>query len=398
MKILAIDDSPTLRKFISKHLTSYSESYEVLVAATGEEGVSSALEHCPDLILLDFILPDFNGDEVCRRLLEDEKTASIPVILMSSSAPDIEKNEDDFDNIVRSMIKPFSPQLLCASVSSVLKKAAATPKEVPATAGEAKPSASEKITADAQAITSEKEDVLLCGKASFFSVHDALFGIEEESATGILHLKIPSGDRQVFFRDGKAILSTTNLPDLYLSCGKLDIPEESKEYFETAKKKQQETGKPVFMQMVEDGYLPQEQVKSFTDQFGNVLFAEIWITPASSFRFVRLETLPDFVTEEPIKASALHWITTTLRCVNTDSPLVSSVAKPDDILSFTAEGYQKVQSMSLTQEEVSLITKLGEGNANIGQIAQDLNLQWHEMSRILFLLKKTRIIDIWPAA
>ncbi|MEM6883814.1 MAG: response regulator [Verrucomicrobiota bacterium] len=398
MKILAIDDSPTLRKFISKHLTTYSDSYEVLLAASGEEGVSSAAKNLPDLILLDFILPDFNGDEVCRRLLDEEKTADIPVILMSSSAPDIEKNEGEFDNIVRAMIKPFSPQLLCASASSVLKKTANQTKTEDSAGG-----ASAKETPAATATASDKvsplkEDILLSGKASFFPIHDALLGIETEKATGILHLDIASGKREIYFREGQAVLSSTHLVDLYLSCGKLNIPEETKEYFETAKKKQEESGKPAFLQMVEDGYMPQEQVKSFTDQFGNVLFAEIWITPESPFRFVCLDKLPDFVPEEPIKRNALHWITTTLRCVNSDSPIVSSVAKPHEVLSFTADGYHKVQTMSLTQEEVSLITKLGEGNSNVGQIAQELNLQWHEMSRILFLLKKTHIIDIWPSA
>jgi len=387
MKILAIDDSPTLRKFISKHLTAYSESYEVLLAATGEEGVTSAVKNLPDLILLDFILPDFNGDEVCRRLLDEAKTAPIPVILMSSSAPDIEKNEGEFDNIVRSMIKPFSPQLLCASTSSALKKAVNKPK--PAEPSVETPAPNTKAA--------EKEDILLCGKASFFPIQHALTGIEEEAATGILHLEIPTGKREVYFRAGKPVLSSSHQPDLYLSCGKVDIPEESKEYFETAKKKQQETGKPAFMQMVEDGYLPQEKVKSFTDQFGNVLFAEVWTTPESFFKFVRTDQLPDFVPEEPIKPTVLHWITTTLRSVNTDNTSVSSIASSQDILSFTADGYQEIQTMSLTKEEIALVTKLGEGNSNVGQIAEELNLQWHDMSRILFLLKRTHIIDIWPA-
>ncbi|MEM6602309.1 MAG: response regulator, partial [Verrucomicrobiota bacterium] len=388
MKILAIDDSPTLRKFISKHLTAYSDSYEVLLAASGEEGVSSAVENIPDLILLDFILPDFNGDEVCRRLLDNEKTKSIPVILMSSSAPDIEKNEGEFDNITRSMIKPFSPQLLCASASSVLKKTAAQPATTNAAPAASEPVISSADTASTQAAPAAKEHILLCGKASFFPVYDAILGIEQESATGILHLEITSGKREVYFRDGNAVLSSTFLPDLYLNCGKLDIPEESKEYFESAKKNQQETGKPAFLQMVDDGYMPQEQAKSFTDPFGNVLFAEIWTAPESHFKFVKLEKLPDFVPSEPIKPSALHWITTTLRCVNTDSNIVSSIATPQDVLSFTAEGYQKIQTISLTEEEVALITKMGEGNANIGQIARDLDLQWHEISRMLFLLKK----------
>jgi len=398
MKILAIDDSPTLRKFISKHLTTYSDSYEVLVAATGEEGVASAATHLPQLILLDFILPDFNGDEVCRRLLNDEKTASIPVILMSSSAPDIEKNEGQFDNITRSMIKPFSPQLLCASVSSVLKKVATSKPQPSELKTPTEDKTATETTVERQNAPKKEEELLFCGRASFFPIHDAILGIEQESATGVLHLDIPSGKREVYFRNGKAMLSTTSVTDLYLSCGKLDIPEESREYFETTKKKQAQSGKPVFLQMVDDRYMPQEQAKSFTDPFGNLLFAEIWITPESSFKFVLQEQLPDFIPTEPIRQTAQDWITATLRCVNTQSDIVSNIAKPEDILSFTAEGYKKIQGMSLTEKEVALISKLGNGQSNVGEITRELNLQWQEVSRILFLLKKTHIIDIWPSA
>lgn len=402
MKILAIDDSPTLRKFISKHLAAYSDTFEVSVAATGEEGVNSALAESPDVILLDFILPDFNGDEVCRRLLEDKKTAAIPVILMSSSTPDVEKNEGEFENIVRSMIKPFSPQLLCASVSSVLKKAAAKPVATESTPGKTESNtpatASKSSITPAETKSTPKENILFCGKASYFPVYEALLGIEEEQATGILHLELSSGDRQVYFRAGKPVLVSTHKADLYMSCGKLDIPEESKEYFETAKKNQRDTGKPAFLQMVEDGYLPQDQVNSFTNQFGNVLFAEIWTTPHTFFKFVTSDSLPDFVPDAPLKETMLHWMTTTLRNINPDNPAVSSIAKPEDILSFTAEGYQKIQTFSLTEEEISIIKQLGEGNANIGQIAKTLNLQWHNVCRILFLFKKTNIIDIWPTA
>ena len=398
MKILAIDDSPTLRKFISKHLTAYSDSYEVLLAATGEEGVASAVENQPDLILLDFILPDINGDEVCRRLLDEENTASIPVILMSSSAPDIEKNEGKFSNIIRSLIKPFSPQLLCASSSSALKKAAgAAPASSEGDTTESK-APSDATTGDKDTITATTENVLLCGKASYFSMADVLLGIEQENATGILYLDIPSGKREVYFREGKPTLSSTTQVDLYLECGKLSIPDESIEYFETAKKKQAESGNPVFIQMAEDGSLEQDQAATLTAQYGNVLFAEVWTAPESAFKFIQTDPLPDFVPVEPIKDNALHWITTTLRNVNTDAPSVSSIAKPEDILSFTAEGYQKIQIMSLTQEEVAFITRMGEGNSSIGEIIASLNLEWTDASGIIFLLKKTNIIDIWPSA
>ncbi len=407
MKILAIDDSPTLRKFISKHLATYSDSYEVTVAATGEEGVKAATSILPDLILLDFILPDFNGDEVCRRLLDEEKTAAIPVILMSSSAPDIEKNEDEFENITRSMVKPFSPQLLCASVSSVLKKAAAKTENQDAaalaeavTAGAVpKEKTSESASASSTSSTPAKQEaILLCGKTSYFPFVDALLGLEAEKPTGILHMELPSGTHHAYFRSGLPVLVSTTHVDAYMLGGKLEIPEESQEYFDASKKKQQQSGHPLFLQMVKDEYLPAEQGKAFTDQYGNHLFAEIWTSLDAPFKFIVSEDLPDYVPEEPIKDSMLNWITTTLRCINTSSPAVQSIAKPEDTLSFTSAGYRKLQSFSLTEEEVSFVTRMGEEGGTIGQLAEALDLQWHEISRLIFLFKKTNVMDIWPAS
>ena len=52
-------------------------------ASAGAEGVSRVEQHLPDLVLLDYSLPDINGDEVCQRLLANKKTARIPIVMMS---------------------------------------------------------------------------------------------------------------------------------------------------------------------------------------------------------------------------------------------------------------------------------------------------------------------------
>jgi len=83
-KILAIDDSLTLREFIQRCLAKQSADYQIVLAKDGKEGLSLAAREMPDLILLDFVLPDMKGDEVCRRLQADAKTAGLPVVLMSS--------------------------------------------------------------------------------------------------------------------------------------------------------------------------------------------------------------------------------------------------------------------------------------------------------------------------
>ncbi|MGF1678463.1 MAG: PleD family two-component system response regulator [Candidatus Methylacidiphilales bacterium] len=390
MKILAIDDSPTLRKFISKHLTSYSADYTVLTAATGAEGVDMALRELPQLILLDYILPDFNGDEVCRRLLSHADTAKLPVILMSSSAPDIEKTEGQFGNIVRSMVKPFSPQLLCAGVSYVLKK------EQDDKPVEASPSTPSPATSSVQpsGTPDSFSPPLFSGSTAYFDLFDVLMALDYIKADGRLELDLPSGQRLLYVRQGIPILCTTRQVDAYISGGELDIPEETLPYFEKVKKIQSETGHPVFLQMSADAYLPPEQGLALTHQYGYYTFADSWTEPAVNFRF-QPATLPDYAPEKGAEVRLIDWITTSLRCVNAHSPTVKKIAHPETVLSFTSLGYSRVQNLSLTEEEVAFASQLGQGGVNVQAIAEKLNLQWHELCRLVFFFHKTRVMDIW---
>ena len=81
-KILLVDDSSTIlmmEKFILRN-----HSYEIVTAADGEEGLRKALEHRPDLVLLDVIMPKMGGFEACRRMREEEATRTTPIIMVTT--------------------------------------------------------------------------------------------------------------------------------------------------------------------------------------------------------------------------------------------------------------------------------------------------------------------------
>jgi two-component system, cell cycle response regulator DivK len=79
---LIIDDSHANRKLARDVLRA--DGFETVEAATGAEGIALAVEHVPDVILMDLRLPDTNGAEAARSLKEDEGTARIPVVAMSA--------------------------------------------------------------------------------------------------------------------------------------------------------------------------------------------------------------------------------------------------------------------------------------------------------------------------
>src|SRR5205814_4217327 len=95
---------------------------EVATAATAEEGLSSAVNDPPDLILLDYVLPDMKGDEVCQRLTENSATAAVPIVYMSGFGADLQPDQIKNANVIGSLNKPFTSDLLIKTVENYMPK------------------------------------------------------------------------------------------------------------------------------------------------------------------------------------------------------------------------------------------------------------------------------------
>lgn len=118
-KILVIDDLPENVFLLQDRLEN--EGYEILTAYDGRSGINKAISEMPDLILLDVMMPELNGIEVCKTLVNNPSTASIPIILVTakSGAEDTKEGLEAgaFDYIK----KPFNKVELLARVRSALK-------------------------------------------------------------------------------------------------------------------------------------------------------------------------------------------------------------------------------------------------------------------------------------
>ena len=119
-KILVIDDSLMLLSFVKEILSE--ANYAVTIAATAAESLEAAKSDRPDLILLDYVLPDMRGNEVSRKLLEDRKTARIPVVYMSGFGTDLRKESEATPNVIGFLNKPFTSDLLIKTVESHMPK------------------------------------------------------------------------------------------------------------------------------------------------------------------------------------------------------------------------------------------------------------------------------------
>src|SRR5213078_5137368 len=119
-KILVVDDEPDAVELVEFNLRS--AGYEVVTAADGSEALKKARAHSPDMIVLDLMLPEVDGLEVCKILRRDSATSAIPIIMLTAKAAEIDRvlglelGADDY------ITKPFSPRELVLRVKNLLKR------------------------------------------------------------------------------------------------------------------------------------------------------------------------------------------------------------------------------------------------------------------------------------
>ena len=119
-KIVVIDDTEMLLIFVADVLATNHPEWQITTASKGLTGCKEVERMLPDLVLLDYSLPDINGDEVCRRLLQNEKTAHIPVLMMSGHVLEMNAAAARFENIVATIEKPFLSDAFISLVERTL--------------------------------------------------------------------------------------------------------------------------------------------------------------------------------------------------------------------------------------------------------------------------------------
>src|SRR5512133_1385443 len=115
--VLVVEDESSIASFVALYLKN--AGYSVCTVATGADALAQAEAERPDLIVLDLMLPDVDGIEVCRRLRKD---SDVPILMLTARDEDVDKiiglevGADDY------LTKPFNPRELVARVKSILRR------------------------------------------------------------------------------------------------------------------------------------------------------------------------------------------------------------------------------------------------------------------------------------
>ena len=124
--VLVVEDESSIASFVALYLKN--AGYGVRTAATGGDALTQAESEQPDLIVLDLMLPDIDGIEVCRRI---RKNSDVPILMLTARDEDVDKiiglevGADDY------LTKPFGPSELVARIRALLRRTSAGSRERP---------------------------------------------------------------------------------------------------------------------------------------------------------------------------------------------------------------------------------------------------------------------------
>lgn len=186
--ILVIDDSATIRKMVDSHLSQ--EGYRVVLAQNGELGIEMAREIKPDLILLDHQLPGTTGLEVCRKIIQFPECRLIPFVVSSTLRKQAYIEYMDVPNVVDSLPKPFTPNLLKMAVANALETGAMIVASQ--TNGTAVPE-----------VVGETDQPALSGDFRWLGLREIIDFLNNGRKTGMLEVETNRNRVCFFLRDGR---------------------------------------------------------------------------------------------------------------------------------------------------------------------------------------------------
>src|SRR5438067_2496020 len=450
-KILVVDDSLMLLSFVKEVLIG--ANYDVTTASTGEEAVRAAQTGMPDLILLDFILPDMKGDEVCRRLLENPGTAAIPVVYMSGYGAEVQASRSENSNVIGFLNKPFTSDLLIKTVETHMAKKSEEPESSepkpaePEPAVEQEPATEQEPAAEADfpveqepayqeasevgpEITPTPETpwwtpapatdvpaatpaafepaaeqdyipdesitggVYFCGDTRFFSLNRALQIVATQKLTGTLRFFWDKQPVELLTQNGQVLLATSYDPELYCPETPVTLSDINPDRIAAARAQQQETGCPMFITLAQENLISPEPATQLTEHHGQKLFAELWSAPCVRFSFQQ-GALPYFATVLPGELDVDQWALATLRFVQFPQLGGRTNYDPASVPAYTRDGFERVQNLRLTVAEAQFASQFN-GVRSVQQIAKNLRLDLKFASVTLFRFLALEIVECWP--
>ena len=364
-KILVIDDSKTIRRLCDSELSN--AGYMVLLAGTAEDGVSTAQEQKPDLIILDHQLPGRTGYEVCIELLANPDTAKIPIVASSTLRKKAYAEYVDCDNVVDMLPKPYSPEALIATVENALNTAAMVVQSQ--CEGSAVPE-----------VINEFGEASIAGEFGCFSLREILDLLNNGSKTGTLAVETNQARFFIFVSGGRIqAVTASGIPAEVIAD---QMPEALAELapvvkFTMSGRKGSEVNGLV--ELLNNKVLDPRLLKKMLRLQAAILLNICFESELKTFRFNQSVELPPLFEKLPLQGSLLGLLVE--GCLLCD---IDEIPKLDASVGFVRNNVrgQNLDRAGLSSRHMRLINVIAEP-VNVAQIASQLKWPEEEVRRVL---------------
>jgi CheY-like chemotaxis protein len=383
-RILVIDDSTTLRKLVE--IAMRGTGCKVDFAANGSDGVSRARTHRPDVILLDYLLPDLRSPEVCQRLRDETTTSSVPVVIMSANQRSVLDDFRTFETVVGFIGKPFTAAEIRSQLEGAVRRGGKPAGDPAATLnGQATiaPASAAGIEADAA--------LQLRGDLAATPILEVLRLLAATHATGTLVVDRsaipPGGDARIWLRRGEILMcSSSNVESSSLG----ELTPELRERLT----RNLVSGKPVLITLAEAGVTRVTNLPLELHSASARIAGELLEAGSGRFAWEPAASLPDFV-----EAFGRH-VSLTAIALEHSRGAASGPRSPDTlehIYDRTPRFSEKLAGARLNAEEQRVLALL-DGQATGGDIVSRARLSSERGSAILIRLCAADLIHQHPVS
>ncbi|MEL7497475.1 MAG: response regulator [Planctomycetota bacterium] len=373
--VLVIDDSATIRRLCDGELSA--AGYRVLLAPTAEDGVATALEQQPNLIILDHQLPGTTGYEVACQLLEHPETAKIPVVASSTLRKKAYAEYIDCDNVVDMLPKPYSPEALIATVENAINTAEMVVQSQ--NEGSAVPE-----------VINQLGEADLAGEFGYFGLREIIDLLNNGNKSGMLEVETDQFRAYMHVANGRiqAVTASGVTPDTVAR----HMPEALSELapvvkFTLAGRKGSEVDGLV--ELLNNKVLDPRLLKKLLRLQAAVLLKFCFESKLKSFRFNQSPELPPLFSKLPLEASLLGLLV--------EGSLISEFESLPKVNSDT--GYvrrsirgQNLDRAGLSSRHMKLMSLVAEP-ISIGQMAAQLGWAEEEVLRVVHGFEMAELVQ-----
>ncbi len=394
--VLVIDESPTILKLVQVLLVG--AGHRVTTAVTATAGLAAARADKPDLVVVDFLLPDHSGLHVCSTMARDARLRDVPVVVMSARADEIEDLPAHAPNVTDTILKPFAPEALLAVVNQSLQSLATHGPEDPAapvdlaTVGDPRERPSEN---PAPTTIDESTAASLAGDLAVISLGDVLLLLQDQRQTGVLTLAHGDDRTEIILHHGRIDFAAAAPGAEEFLLGRFAVEagiiDRAALQEVLAERKKQTSPGLLGQDLIAAGLMSPTQLRQAIGLQTSALVYEGMRRTVGRFWFRATTDLPPSATEASLGVAVDGLLMEGMRRIDEWRVIKSEITHFDLVFVRMDDKIDAFGQVHLTREERAVLAFVN-GKATVKDIVAESQMGSFDVCKILFRLLKTKLV------